>query len=86
MMPQVANVRVRTERRKTIRLWIPLLPVLLLLSPFVVLFLVVLVIASLTTRGNPVRALWTGWRLLWSLRGTRIEIEQGKTGVLVNLR
>jgi hypothetical protein len=86
MMPQVANVRVRTESRKTIRLRIPLLPVLLLLSPFVVLFLVVLVIASLTTRVNPVRALWTGWRLLWSLGGTRIEIEQGKTGVLVNLR
>ena len=86
MMPQGANVRVRTESRKTIRLWIPLLPVLLLLSPLVMLFLVVLVIACLATRVNPVRALWTAWRLLWSLRGTRIEIEQGKTAVLVNLR
>jgi hypothetical protein len=86
MMPQVVNVRVRTESRKTIRLWIPLLPVLLLLSPLVVVFVVVLVIACLTTRVNPVRALQTGWRLLWSLGGTRFEIEQGTTAVLVNLR
>ena len=86
MMPQVVNVRVRTESRRTIRLWIPLLPVLLLLSPLVVLFLVVLVIASLATRVNPARVLWTGWRLLWSLGGTSIEIEQGKSAVLVNLR
>ena len=86
MMPQVVNVRVRTEDRKTIRLWIPLLPVLLLLSPLVVLFLVVLATACLATRVNPVRALWTGWRLLWSLGGTRIDIEQGRTAVLVNLR
>lgn len=86
MMPQVINVRVRTSSRKTVRLWIPLLPVLLLLSPLVMLFLVVLVIACLATRVNPARALWTGWRLLWSLGGTRIDIEQGKTAVLVNLR
>jgi hypothetical protein len=86
MMPQVVDVRVRTKSRKTFRLWIPLLPRLLLLSPLVVLFLVVLVIACVATRVNPVRAVWTGWRLLWSLGGTRIEIDHGRTGALVHLR
>lgn len=85
MMPQVVDVRVQTKSRR-FRLWIPLLPVLLLLSPLVLLFLVVLVVACLATRVNPLRALWTGWRLLWSLGGTRIEIEHGRTAALVRLR
>jgi hypothetical protein len=86
MMPQVIDVRVRTTSRRTFRLWIPLLPVLLLLFPLGMLFLVVLVIACLATRVNPLRALRTGWRLVGSLGGTRIEIDHGKTAVLVNLK
>ncbi|MDT5027598.1 MAG: hypothetical protein QOE61_4024 [Micromonosporaceae bacterium] len=85
-MPQVVTIRVHRGRRRRVRLWIPLLPVFLVLSPLLALVLVVFVVACLVVRIDPVRALHTGWRLLCSLSGTRIEIEQGRTAVLVNVR
>jgi hypothetical protein len=60
--------------------------VLLVLSPVVLLVLAALAIACLVYRINPVPALYAGWRLVCALRGTRIEIEQGSTAVLVNVR
>jgi hypothetical protein len=86
MMPQVVSVRVRNGRGRRVRLWIPLLPVLLILSPVVLLVLALSALACLVWRINPVRALYAGWRLLCALSGTRIEIEQSGTAVLVNIR
>lgn len=86
VIPQVVTVRVHSGRGRRVRLWIPLLPVFVVLSPLVALVLVVLVVACVVHRIDPVRALYAGWRLLWSLSGTRIEIEQGGTAVLVNVR
>ncbi|SBT43841.1 hypothetical protein [Micromonospora narathiwatensis] len=85
-MPQVVSVRVRNERGRRVRLWIPVLPVLLLLSPVLLLVLASAAIACLLWRINPIRALYASWRLLCALRGTRIEIEQNRTAVLVDIR
>ncbi len=76
MMPQLAVIRVDDLRGKRIRMWIP------------VLLLVALgaAVTCLVFRVNPVRALYVSWQVLWSLGGTRIEIDQSHARVLVNLR
>ena len=86
MMPHVVSVRVRSDGRTRVRLWIPLLPVFLVLLPLEVLALVVLVIACAVSRVNPLRAVGTGGRILLATKGTRIEIEQRHTAVLVQIR
>jgi hypothetical protein len=86
MMPQVVSVRVRSERGRRLRLWAPVLPTLLVLTPLVLLALVASAVACLVNRINPIRMFYLAWRLLWALGGTRIEIEQGRTAVLVDIR
>ena len=85
-MPQVVTVRVRRPRGRQVRLWIPVLPVLLLLSPLLLLALLALAVACLVYRVSAARALAAGWHVVAALRGTRVEIEQGGTAVLVNVR
>ncbi|MEU3452831.1 hypothetical protein ABZ671_04405 [Micromonospora sp. NPDC006766] len=86
MMPQLVSVRVRNGRGRRIRVWIPVLPVLLILSPVLLLVLVTAAITCLVWRINPLHALHRSWRLLCALSGTRFEIEQNHTSVLVNIR
>jgi hypothetical protein len=85
MIPQIARVRVHSGQDRRIRLWIPLLPLYLVLSPLVVLFVLVLVVACVVYRVNPLRALGAGARLLSACSGFQLEIQQGRTGVLVKL-
>ncbi len=86
MMPQLVTVRVHSGGSRRIRLWIPVLPVLLLLSPILLLVAVASAAVCLAYRVHPGRALYAGWRLVSSLGGTRIEVEHGRTAVLVSLR
>lgn len=86
MMPQLVSVRVRNGRGRRLRLWIPVLPVLLILSPVLLLVLVTGAITCLVWRINPLHALTGGWRVLCALSGIRFEIEQSRTSVLVNIR
>jgi hypothetical protein len=86
MMPQLVTVRVRRPQGRRIRLWIPLLPVVLVLSPVLILAALVAVIACVAYRLSPVRALGGGWRLWCALPGTQIDIEHGGVAVLVNIR
>jgi hypothetical protein len=37
-------------------------------------------------RVNAVRALGTGWRVVSALPGTRVDVEQGRTALLVTIR
>jgi hypothetical protein len=86
MMPQLLTVKVKRPNGRPIRIWVPVLPVLLVLSPVVVLAVVVAAVACLVYRISLLRALGTGWRILSALPGTRVDIKQGRTAVLVNLR
>jgi hypothetical protein len=85
MIPQLVTYRHRRSSGRWLRLYVPVLPVVLVLSP---LLLAVLggVVACLVFRVSPVGALRGIGRLLWALPGTRFEIEQGRTAVLVSVR
>jgi hypothetical protein len=85
MMPQVAVVRVLDRQGHRIRIWIPVLPVALLLSPVLVLVVLAIVVAGPVWRISPGRVLSTGWRLFCALRGTRIEVDQADAKVLVSI-
>lgn len=86
MMPQLVTVRVQPSRGRTVRIPIPVLPVLLILSPIVVLAVGVAAVACLVYRISVLRALGTGWGIVSALPGTRFDIEHGRTAVLVNIR
>jgi hypothetical protein len=86
MIPHLVTVRHRRPDGRWLRLYVPVLPVLLVLSPLLLLAVLVGLVACLATRVSPVGALRGTGQLLWALPGTRIEIEQGRTAVLVSVR
>jgi hypothetical protein len=86
MMPLLVTVKVKRRNGYPIRIWVPVLPVLLILSPLIVVAAGVAAIACLVYRISLIRAFGTGWRILSALPGTRFDVEQGRTGVLVSIR
>jgi hypothetical protein len=86
MIPQLVTVRHRRSNGRWLRLYVPVLPVLLVLSPLLLLAVLAGLVACLATRVSPVGALRGTGQLLWALPGTRIEVEQGRTAVLVSVR
>jgi hypothetical protein len=85
MMPQLVTVRVHTGQQRRIRLWIPVLPVLLVLSPLLIVAMLVLAVSCLFYRVNPVRALGASWGLLSGLSGFRVDLQQGRTDIRVKI-
>ncbi|MFG3558520.1 hypothetical protein ACGGAQ_29505 [Micromonospora sp. NPDC047557] len=86
MMPQLVTVKVNRPDHRPIRIWVPVLPLALLLFPVVVLVVLAAIVACLVFRIGAVRALGAGWRLISALPGARFDIEQGRTAVLVAIR
>jgi hypothetical protein len=86
MIPNLVTVRHRRPDGRWLRLYVPVLPVLLVLSPLLLLAVLAGLAACLATRISPVGALHGTGELLSALRGTRIELEQGRTAVLVSVR
>ncbi|MER8157567.1 hypothetical protein [Streptomyces sp. NPDC094472] len=86
MIPQLVTVRHRRPDGRRLRLYIPVLPVLLVLSPLLLLAVPAGLVACLVFRVSPVGALRGTGRLLWALPGTRFEIAQGRTAVLVSVK
>jgi hypothetical protein len=85
-MPQLLTVRVKRPDGRPIRIWVPVLPVALVFSPVLVLAALVAVVACIVYRINVVRAFVTGWRVFSASRGTRVNVEHGRTAVLVAIR
>ncbi|MGI8329776.1 hypothetical protein ACRYCC_07400 [Actinomadura scrupuli] len=85
MIPHLVTVRHRRPDGRGLRLYVPVLPVLLVLSPLLLLAVPAGLVACLATRVSPVGALRGTGQLLWALPGIRIEIEQGRTAVLVSV-
>lgn len=83
MIPLLATVRLVTDKGRRVRLWIPFLPLLVLLSPLLV---PAAVVACLRYRIPVVRALVTGVQVLAALNGTRVAVNEGATVVYVSFR
>ncbi|XVQ14155.1 hypothetical protein ACQP1W_16910 [Spirillospora sp. CA-255316] len=86
MIPHLVTVRHRRRNGRWRRLYVPVLPVLLVLSPLLLLAVLAGLVACLAIRVSPVGALRGIGQLLWALPGTRIEIQYGGTAVLVSVR
>ncbi|HET8683933.1 MAG TPA: hypothetical protein VFM54_18990 [Micromonosporaceae bacterium] len=86
MIPHLVTVRHRRPDGRCLRLYIPVLPVLLVLSPLLLLAVLAGLVACLATRVSPVGVLRGTGQLLCALPGTRIEVEQGRTALLVSVR
>ena len=86
MIPQLVTVRHRRPDGRWLRLYVPVLPVLLALSPLLLLTALAGLAACLATGVSLVDALRGAGQLLLALPGTRIEVEQGRTAVLVSVR
>ena len=81
MIPFVAVVSLRNQESRTIRLWIPLILIWLLLLPLAVLLSPFIFIACLFCRVNPFRGVALMWRVLNALTDTSIEVEQRSAGM-----
>ena len=85
MMPQLIRVRIRGDNGRSHRFWVPVLPIVLVLSPLLILAAVVAAVACLIYHVNPFRAMGGMWRLFSALRGSRIDVEHGRSAVLVTI-
>ncbi|GAA3241272.1 hypothetical protein GCM10020216_066950 [Nonomuraea helvata] len=85
-MPQLVTVGVKRPDRRRIRIWVPVLPVVLVLSPVLVLAVLGGAVACHVYRIDVMRALGTGWRIVSALPGTRFDVEFSRTAVLVAIR
>jgi hypothetical protein len=85
-MPQLLTARVKRPDHQAIRIWVPVLPAVLVLSPLVVLAVLAATVACVVCRISVMRALGTGWRIITALPGTRVDVEDGRTAVLLTIR
>ncbi|QXE33451.1 hypothetical protein KQY30_03250 [Streptomyces sp. GMY02] len=86
MIPQLVTVRVRRSNGRRVRMYIPVVPVALVLSPLLVLAVLGGYVACRMFRISPGGALRGAGRVLWALPGARFEMEQSRTVVLVSVR
>ncbi|GAB3741051.1 hypothetical protein GCM10027598_71390 [Amycolatopsis oliviviridis] len=86
MIPQLVTYRQRRRDGRWLRLYIPVVPVVLVLSPLLLLGVLAGLVACLVTGVSPVGALRGLGQFVWALPGTRFEIEDGSTAVLVSVR
>jgi len=83
VIPQLLTVRVERPDGRPFRVWVPILPVALVVSPVVA---VAVPVACLLYRVSVAQALSTGWRIVSALPGTQVELEHGGTAVHVAIR
>jgi hypothetical protein len=85
-MPQLVTVRVDRRAGRRIRIWLPVLPVLLVLSPVLILAALAGAVACLIFGVRFIPAFGASWRLFCALPGTRLDVQEGRTAVLVSIR
>jgi hypothetical protein len=86
MIPQLVTVGYREPGHRGLRLYIPVLPVVLLLSPLLLLAVLAGLAVCPFFQVRPLGALRGVGRLMWSLPGTRIDIDDGQTVLLISVR
>jgi uncharacterized membrane protein len=80
MIPLVAVVSLRNQESRTFRLWIPLFLIWLLLLPLAILLSPFVFIACLACRVNPFRGVAVMWQILNALADTNVQVEQRCAG------
>ncbi|WTW99036.1 hypothetical protein OG216_39375 [Streptomycetaceae bacterium NBC_01309] len=86
MIPQLVTVGYHRPDGRRRRLYVPVVPVLLVLSPLLLLAGVAGLVACLIFRVSPAGALRGVGQTLWALPGTRFEMAQDRTSFLVHVR
>jgi hypothetical protein len=86
VIPQLVTVRHRRVNGRWLRFYVPVLPVLLVLSPLLLLVVIGGLVACHIFKVSAVGALRGVGRLLWALPGSRFEIEEGRMAFLVSVR
>ena len=81
MIPFVAVVSLRNQESRTFRLWIPLALIWFLLLPLGILLSPFIFIACLVCRVNPLRGVAVLWQILNALADTQLDIEHHTAGV-----
>ena len=81
MIPFVAVVSLRNQQSRTFRFWIPLFLIWLLLLPLACLLSPFIFIACLVCRVNPWRGVALLWQILTALADTNIEVEHRSAGM-----
>jgi len=84
-MPQLMTVRVHEKQGRPFRIWIPVLPVLLLLSPLLILAVLLLALVGLARGRNPIRAFTGTWWLITGLRGLEVDVVEDRTAVRISI-
>jgi hypothetical protein len=86
MMPYLVTYRRHRRNGRWLRLYIPVLPALLVLSPLLLLAGLAVLAACLVLRVSPAGALRGAGQLFCALPGTRFEIQDRRMAVLVSVR
>ncbi|MBE1490821.1 hypothetical protein [Plantactinospora soyae] len=86
MIPQLVTYRQRRRDGRWLRLYVPVVPLVLVLSPLLLVALLAGVVACFIFRVSLVGALRGAGQLLCALPGTRFEMEYGQMAVLVSVR
>lgn len=81
MIPFVAVVSLRNQESRTFRLWIPQVLIWLLLLPLGILLSPFIFIACVACRVNPFRGVAVMWQILKALTDTELEIEHRSAGM-----
>ena len=80
MIP-LAVVSLRNEESRTFRLWIPLVLIWLLLLPLAVLLSPFIFIACVVCRVNPFRGVAVMWQVFNAFTDTKFEVEHRSAGM-----
>jgi uncharacterized membrane protein SpoIIM required for sporulation len=81
MIPFVAVVSLRNHESRTFRLWIPLFLIWLLLLPLGILLSPFIFIACLICCVNPLRGVALMWQILNAMTDTQLEVEHRSAGM-----
>ena len=81
MIPFVAVVRLRNHDSRTFRFWIPIFLIWLLLLPLAVLLSPFMFLTCLVCRVNPFRGVAVMWQILTALGDTDVEVEHRSAGM-----
>ncbi|WP_433222026.1 hypothetical protein ACQP00_22345 [Dactylosporangium sp. CS-047395] len=85
MIPQLITLRYRRPDHRWRRLYVPVLPLVLLLSPLLILAAIGGVIACVIFRIDALGALRGAGRVFWALPGSRFDLDDGRFGLEVHV-